>query len=326
MNQPKDIPICECAGYRPNAQDSCHKETNPTPPGCSLLIGDCVAGMAAMPAGSVDCVVADPPYGYLRGCAADIPYDSEGFLREADRVLRPGGFFVLFGRGTPFYRMNCRLAGMGYAFKEEVVWDKMRTTSPFLPLKRVHETCTLHAKGAGAVRKVRVPYAKVRRYEPERVQGDLRRLLSCLGESRELEILRNFIRTGDPGEYRPVKTTYGVTGRGTKTSPVVGIWAGIGQGLSERDIIRTCESRARLVHPTQKPVALVERLLALTTDPGMLVLDPFSGSGTTAVACLRTGRRFVGFELDPGFHAAATARIEAVRPEMRRGRPAGNLQ
>lgn len=282
--------------------------------GCSLLLGDCVAGMAAMPAGGVDCVVADPPYGYLKGCAADIPFDQEGFLREADRVLRPGGFFVLFGRGTPFYQMNCRLAGMGYAFKEEVVWDKMRTTSPFLALKRVHETCTLHAKGAASVRRVRVPYAEARRYEPERVQADLRRLLSCLGESRELDILRRFARTGDPGGYRPVKTTYGTTGRGTKASPVVSIWAGIGQGLSERDIIRACESRAGLVHPTQKPVELVARLLALCTDPGQLVLDPFAGSGTTAVACLRTGRRFAGFELDPGFHAAATARIEAERP------------
>jgi site-specific DNA-methyltransferase (adenine-specific) len=65
-------------------------------------------------------------------------------------------------------------------------------------------------------------------------------------------------------------------------------------------------------HPTQKPLALMEDLVRLFTDPGDLVLDPFAGSGTTGVACKRLGRYFVGWELDPRHHATATRRIEAA--------------
>ena len=62
-------------------------------------------------------------------------------------------------------------------------------------------------------------------------------------------------------------------------------------------------------HPTQKPVALVERCLRASTDPGELVLDPFAGSGTTGVAALRLGRVFVGCEREPEYIELARARL-----------------
>jgi len=62
-------------------------------------------------------------------------------------------------------------------------------------------------------------------------------------------------------------------------------------------------------HPTQKPLALVERIILAATDPGDLVLDPFCGSGTTGVACARLGRRFAGFELDGSYLKVAAKRI-----------------
>lgn len=65
-------------------------------------------------------------------------------------------------------------------------------------------------------------------------------------------------------------------------------------------------------HPTQKPVALVERCLLASTNPGDRVLDPLMGSGTTAVACLKTGRRFEGIELDGGYVALARKRVLAL--------------
>lgn len=63
------------------------------------------------------------------------------------------------------------------------------------------------------------------------------------------------------------------------------------------------------VHPTQKPVALIEKMILDSTDPGAVVLDTFMGSGTTAVACLRTGRNYIGFELDEKYHAIAQQRV-----------------
>ncbi len=76
-----------------------------------------------------------------------------------------------------------------------------------------------------------------------------------------------------------------------------------------------CAGRERLrepKHPTQKPLAVLRRLVELASRPGDLILDPFAGVGSTGVAALELGRRFVGFELDPVYAAAAQARLEAT--------------
>jgi site-specific DNA-methyltransferase (adenine-specific) len=64
-------------------------------------------------------------------------------------------------------------------------------------------------------------------------------------------------------------------------------------------------------HPTPKPLSLMLELVELFTDPGDIVLDPFAGSGTTGVACLRLGRRFIGIEKDAAFAAVARERLTA---------------
>ena len=64
-------------------------------------------------------------------------------------------------------------------------------------------------------------------------------------------------------------------------------------------------------HPTQKPVGVMQWVLGLATDPDDLVLDPFAGSGTTGVACLRLGRRFIGIEKDAKYAAIAQERLAA---------------
>lgn len=68
-------------------------------------------------------------------------------------------------------------------------------------------------------------------------------------------------------------------------------------------------------HPTQKPLALMERLVSLFTNHGETICDPFAGSGTTGVAALRLGRKFIGWELDPKYHAIAAHRLESTREQ-----------
>src|SRR5205085_3296187 len=70
----------------------------------------------------------------------------------------------------------------------------------------------------------------------------------------------------------------------------------------------------RKAHPTQKPEALLHRVLLASTRPGDLVLDPFFGIGTTGAVAKRLGRRFIGIERDPGYVAVARRRIAAVKP------------
>lgn len=74
-------------------------------------------------------------------------------------------------------------------------------------------------------------------------------------------------------------------------------------------------NKDRGLHPTQKPVGLCARLIRTHSRPGEWVLDNCAGSGSTAVAALREGRRFVGFELNPDYHAAAMRRIAAELEE-----------
>lgn len=73
-----------------------------------------------------------------------------------------------------------------------------------------------------------------------------------------------------------------------------------------------------LRHPTVKPLPLMEALIRDFTDPGDLIVDPFAGSGTTGVAAVRLGRRFIGWECDPNFHALAVKRLTDAReqPEL----------
>ena len=80
--------------------------------------------------------------------------------------------------------------------------------------------------------------------------------------------------------------------------------------------MKASEHGQRRVHPTQKPVALMVTLVEHFTKPGDTVLDPYMGSGTTGVACVQTGRNFIGIELDPDYFTIAQARIHAAETEM----------
>lgn len=70
------------------------------------------------------------------------------------------------------------------------------------------------------------------------------------------------------------------------------------------------KDKAELKHPTIKPLPMIERLVRNSSHKGEVVLDPFMGSGTTAVACIRNERRYVGFEIDDEYYSIASARIE----------------
>jgi len=78
-------------------------------------------------------------------------------------------------------------------------------------------------------------------------------------------------------------------------------------------------SRMKKVHPTQKPVALMKWCLEHLPDDARTILDPFMGSGTTGVACMQTGRNFIGIEIDPDYFAIAEKRINDARMQLRLG-------
>lgn len=91
------------------------------------------------------------------------------------------------------------------------------------------------------------------------------------------------------------------------------MWRGLARPINDKGahpLVR-CPQVDVTAHPTEKPVALFRRWIDLTTAPGDLVLDPFLGSGSAAVAAMRAGRRFIGVEKDPRWFEVAVARVEA---------------
>jgi site-specific DNA-methyltransferase (adenine-specific) len=88
----------------------------------------------------------------------------------------------------------------------------------------------------------------------------------------------------------------------------------IKDGMREKSIIELSNHHYGISHPTEKPVRLAERIIALISDPGDTIYDPFIGSGSFGVACINTGRKYIGSEVDEGYFNTACSRIkEAVK-------------
>jgi site-specific DNA-methyltransferase (adenine-specific) len=275
---------------------------------------ECTALMQQIDDSSVDCILTDPPYLYLKNQKLDRPFDEAAFFSEARRVLKKSGFIVLFGRGTSFYRWNTRLADLGFTFKEEIIWDKGSGTSPLAKFIRKHEAVSISSKGGGIINKVKVPYIEVREGNIPKIQMDINRIISTLNTTDGLEHLKNYVagKRSDmelDTRFTRHKVTSDIRKSGERGVNTIN---SIEKGITEKSIIYIYRDHYATIHPTQKPVRLLERLLALVTKEGDLVLDPFAGSGSTAIACANTGRRFIGVEIDEEYHAAGAARVQEV--------------
>ncbi len=85
------------------------------------------------------------------------------------------------------------------------------------------------------------------------------------------------------------------------------------------DIHRIKHNKKRDPHPCQLPIHLLDRLILLSTDEGDIVLDPFSGTGTTAISAKRLGRKYIGFELDKEYVEISNRKLEAIEPNFKFG-------
>ena len=326
-----------------------------------LLHGDCTQLLSKIPDGSIDSIITDPPYGYLKNQKLDIPFNETVFFNEAKRVLKPSGFILLFGRGTAFYRWNTILADLGFVFKEEIIWNKVQTTSPLLPLNRIHETVSIHCNGKGKINKVRVPYLEMKGHDIGAIKTDIKRLLSVFSNSKHLAAVKKYLEeyekacvwdkqakakfftshTGIINGCDRDVSTIDMIERGLREKTIIDFntekyvakhtiatskrmknadrdyltMKNVTEGCVEKSIMQQGREHYSMQHPTQKPVRLLERLMALVTQENALVLDPFMGSASTGVACINTGRKFIGMELDDEYFDIAKQRIETALKE-----------
>lgn len=245
-----------------------------------LLQGDCLVRMAEIADDSVDMILADLPYG-TTACKWDNVIPFEPLWKHYWRVLKLNGAVVLFG-SEPF-SSHLRMSQIQY-YKYDWIWEKDKGSNMVLshkqPLK-VHENISVFYK--------KQPYYD---FKGEVLKKPITRVLP----GKPPATYKAFSHNGDKTNRK--KTTY--THRTKKTK------------------IYFCrESQfSTSLHPTQKPVALLEYLIKTYTLEGETVLDNTMGSGSTGVACVNTGRSFIGIEQDDKYFAIAQQRIAEAPKEL----------
>lgn len=320
---------------------------------------DCQEGIKRIPDSSIDCIITDPPYLYLKNQKLERGFNEFDLFDQFKRVLKSDGFVVLFGRGTSFYRWNVILSQLGFSFKEEIIWDKSYITSPLLALLRVHETISISSLGNGKINRVKVPYIESKNGNVDSVLQDIRRLKNILHNPKSLKAVEDFLinnvasynldrvsgynvsaQPGFKNEDRCAAVVRAMSDGCTERSIIrtdlykdekankhglhgsmkigdrsCNVISSMSCGMNEKSIIKVVREHYSAIHPTQKPVRLIERLLALTTQPGDVVLDPFIGSCSTAIACVNTNRKYIGFEIDKEYYDAGMNRLNKVISE-----------
>ncbi len=231
-----------------------------------LMHGDCIERMKEIHDGSVDMILADPPYG-TTACKWDSIIPLETMWEQLKRVIKPNGAIVMTA-SQPF--TTTLIASNMKMFRYDWVYDK-NTVTGFLNAKKMplrsHES-------------ILVFYGKLPTYNPQKTQGHKRKTAS-----------RNLNHSDCYGKHTK-KTVYDSTERYPRS---------VQRFSSEKQKIN--------LHPTQKPVALMEYLIKTYTNEGETVLDFTMGSGTTGVACVKTGRSFIGIELEEKYFNIAHKRI-----------------
>jgi modification methylase len=248
-----------------------------------ILVGDCVAEMAKLPAASVDLIFADPPYNLqLQGelkrpddstvDAVDDAWDqfasfsayddfTRAWLVSCRRVMKPSATLWVIGSYHNIFRVGALLQDLGFWILNDIVWRKSNPMPNFRGRRftNAHETLIWAARDAGG--------------------------------------------RGYTFNYEALKA-------GNDDVQVRSDW-----------FIPLCTGEERLkgpdgkkLHPTQKPQALLARAILAASQPDDLVLDPFCGTGTTGAVARQLRRRFIGIEREAAYAAAAERRIAEAAP------------
>lgn len=279
--------------------------------------------MKRLPNESIDVICIDPPYLYLKNQKLEIPFDELKFFSECRRLLKKNGFIVMFGRGTSFYRWNNILEELNFTFKEEIVWDKRRTSSPLSVIGRVHEMVTIFCKGNYQINKVKVPYIEVKTDVTAIIQ-DIKRLKPILKNMQELQDVEYYLQNGKlQNRYGREDLSATVSSKISTPSPCANTVRAIKEGHLEKTIISAVTSRKNSIHPTQKPVPLLVRLLKLVIplkNKKIVVADWFGGSFSCCEAVINLQSEFpdiefefIGTEIDEEYFNLGKNRIDNLK-------------
>ncbi len=302
-----------------------------------LIEGEALLTLAKLPDACIDCVVTDPPYALALGGA---DWDSfgdedlaapEAFERwtarwatECHRVLKPGGHLLAFGAPRTFHRLVAGVEDTGLEVRDQLLWmfaqgfPKSRRLPGGLgtTLKPAYEPILLarkpldgrttdnvehHGTGALNIEATRVGEA---RYWPAHVAFS--HAPECTAANCAANCPAGMIDAARP-DLLPSRLFF--CAKATRAEREAGCEQLPRQEVALYTGKRHSPRLVRNLHPTVKPLELMQWLVRLVTPPGGTVLDPFTGSGSTGVAALLEGRRFVGIEREPEYIDVACASL-----------------
>ncbi|EOI0394546.1 site-specific DNA-methyltransferase, partial [Campylobacter jejuni] len=276
---------------------------------------DCIEFMQYMvnQGKKVDCIITDPPYLYLNH-KLDRQFNEELFFELAGKITNK---LVFFGRGDSFYKWNLLAKEQGFQFKEEIIWNKKRNTSPFHSLSRAHETISMRMKDGYIINKVKIDSLRKHFNEDEFgvLLDDLKRVLSNVKNS---DIIKNYLEKGIKiFEINKVKHSLTTSSNFNQPNRIISRLEKYKEGTILSSIITENREHYTMEHPTQKPVKLLEKLVLLATNENETILDPFMGSGSTGLACLFKNRNFIGCEIDKEYFEIAERRLKSTQDTLK---------
>lgn len=223
-----------------------------------LIHGDCLEVMKDIQTGSIDLILTDLPYGTTRN-KWDIVIPFEPLWEQYERIIKDNGAIILFGSGIFTAKLMLSNEKM---WRYNLIWEKTTATGHLnakkMPLRSHEDMCMF--------------YKNLPTYNPQKTQGHIRKVSTAHHK-------RNSKQTENYGEHG--LTTYDSTERYPKS-----VWK-----------FKSDKQKSAL-HPTQKPVALLEEIIKTYSNSGDTVLDSCVGSGSTLEATKNTGRIGIGIEKD----------------------------
>lgn len=245
---------------------------------------DCLEGMKMIPDKTVDCIICDLPYEVLNKGNENAQWDRllpfEPLWEQYLRVIKDNGAIVLFCQGMFTAQL---MMSQPKLWRYNLVWDKINRPTGFLNAKRmplrIHED-------------IAVFYKEQPTYNPQKKKGAMNHTRGNVKSDNTNQCY---------GAFDPAAADDDLSGMKYPNS-IVHI-------EKEHD--------DQQWHPTQKPVDLLRYLVLTYTNEGDTVLDNCMGSGTTAVACVKEKRHFIGFELSPEYHKKACQRVKNEQAQTR---------
>ena len=238
----------------------------------NLMQGDCLELMKNIPDGSVDMILTDPPYGTIKN-RWDNVIDFNLMWLELNRIIKPNGAIALFGN-EPFTSLliTSNLKG----FKYRLDWDKKIPSgvgyAKYRPMQQTEDICVFTLKGEKSF------------YYPQMMKRD-----------KPIKSGGNSVKDDTCSTLAGIDTSKAFKKTYEYKNPIT--------------LLSFDKVRKGSVHPTQKPVALLEYLIKTYTQENETVLDFTMGSGSTGVACKNTNRHFIGIELDETYFNISQERI-----------------